>query len=97
MARGSILEAATEDAARRDRSALGIGLGEDERELITADPEARIRGTDGGTDQQADLHQEVVANGVAAGIVDALELIDVEHHEPKSMAVAARPFDHSAQ
>ena len=49
---------------------------------------------DRDADERADLGEELVADGVAAGVVDALELVDVDQHERERRAVAARALDH---
>ena len=68
---------------------LGIGdVGDDQGELVAAEP--GHGGPAGHGPQQAlgDLAQEAVADGVAQRVVDVLEAVDVEQHDRHPAALA---------
>ena len=67
---------------------------QEEGELVAADPERRVGRADRLGDEGADLAEELVADGVAPRVVDALELVDVDEHEREGGAVAPRALDH---
>ena len=73
---------------------VDVGARQEERELVAADAIARIGLPNGGPDEAADLGQQLVPGGVAPGVVDPLELVDVEEHERERRPVAARLVDH---
>jgi hypothetical protein len=50
---------------------------------------------DGRADRASDLGQQLVADRVAAGVVDPLELVDVDQHERERGAVAPGALDHA--
>ena len=53
----------------------------DDRELLTADPADAVTGAHGGEEDLRDLREDEVARRVAVDVVDALEVVEVEHHE----------------
>ena len=68
--------------------ALGepVGLGEaarrrDDRELLTADPADGVPGAHAANEDLGDLREHLVAGRVAVDVVDALEVVEIEHHE----------------
>ena len=91
----TVLETAGQEAPREDDRTGRVGMRHEEGELVAADAEGRIRGSDRGADQLSDLGQELVAHGVTLRVVDALELVDVDEHEREVRAVAARALDHA--
>ena len=61
--------------------AVVIGVGQEERELVAADPERPVRATQAGVDDAADPAEQQVARRVPVGIVDLLELVEIEQDE----------------
>ena len=47
-------------------------------ELLTAEPRGEIPLTDGGTDEDSNLLQHPVSNGVAVPVIDRLEMISID-------------------
>ncbi len=70
--------------------ALDGDLGEDDRELIAAEPRRDVRLADPLGDHGSDLAQELVAVAVSERLVDALEVVEAEH-EQGAAAVAGGP------
>ncbi len=79
-------------AELRERDLLLDALGEpesvgeparrsDDRELLAADPADAVRRAHRGEEHPRDLGQDVVPRGVAVHVVDALEVVEIEHHE----------------
>jgi hypothetical protein len=84
-------EAGGQDPTDHHLGAVDIGVRQDDRELVAADPERAIGAAHVGGDRRRGLAQDLVAGGVAAGIVDALEVVEVQdgqRHRP------TRPDDH---
>ena len=73
-------EAALEAAA--DGARVGLRrLGEQQRELLAADPEHAVGRAHAAAQQHAHLAQRVVARDMAARVVELLEVVDVGEHE----------------
>ena len=77
----------------QDRALLDVGLGEDQHEFlaaVAADDVARpqVAGEDLG-----DAAQDDVAALVAVGVVDHLEVVDVDEGDPQRAVVARRALD----
>ena len=91
--RGRTARAIAPAHARRRRRRHGVGLGEEPGELLAADPPehlaARGRARSGG----GDLDQGLVARAVAEAVVDALEVVEVEHGQRERTLVAAGALD----
>ena len=79
-------------AERRDGDLLLDALGEpervgqaarghDDRELLAADPADGVARAHDREEDRRDLGEDVVAGRVAVHVVDALEVVEVEHHE----------------
>ncbi len=84
-------EAALEAAA--DGARVGLRrLGEQQRELLAADPEHAVGRAHAAAQQHAHLAQGVVARDMAARVVELLEVVDVGEHERE----ARRPRRHQA-
>ena len=73
-------------AGHRDPSALhGLhrrlagGLGEDPGELVAADPGQHVLGAGGGPQALGDADEHLVPGLVAAGVIDELEVVHVDH------------------
>ena len=92
MARGECTESVA-DAFGYYVSASGRGLGEDEKELISAESTEEVVGAqpfgDGG-DQIAD---SFVACGVSFCVVDGLEVVDVDERDGERLVAAFDAFE----
>ncbi len=71
------LEQLVDAAGGRDRIALGADSEED-RELVAPDSRDGVCRPDGGCESCADHREQAVARDVAEGVVDALEVVEVE-------------------
>ena len=78
-------------AAGNARGRAGVGTGEDERELVAADPEGRIGCAARGRDGAGGRAQGAVARRVAAEVVDRLEPIEIEDDDRQRQR-RGRPF-----
>ena len=67
------------------RRATGISgrIPEEDRELVAADPGGQVAGPQRRLDALADGRQERVAGGVAEGVVDDLEVVEVEEQHDR--------------
>ena len=65
-------------AAGDPRGRVGVGTGEDERELVAADAEGRVGRAARGRDGAGGRAQGPVARRVAAEVVDRLEAVEIE-------------------
>ena len=61
---------------------------EEDRELVTADAEGAVGAAQGVVQQGAEAAQDAIAVGVAARVVDRLELVDVDEEERQRDVVA---------
>ena len=68
---------------------LGIAIGEDDRELVAADPRQHVALAGAAVENAGDLLDHAVADRVAEGVVDLLEVVEVERHQRPGGAVAA--------
>ena len=59
------------------------GIPEEDRELVAADPGREVPGPQGRLDALADGREELVARGVAEGVVDDLEVVEVEEQDDR--------------
>ena len=87
LARGDPLQGLL-DSARQALGLLAVGLGRDHRELVPALAEDRVLGSDLEVDHRADDREQQVADQVALGLVDLLEVVEVEAQQ-RELAVAA--------
>ena len=84
------LETCGQDPPGELRGAGRTGVWEQDRELVTADPERAV-GQPGLLPQQPpDLGQHRVADAVTLAVVDELELVEIEQHERQVVPVALR-------
>ena len=95
-----------EDAVARQRGhdpldrllrLVGVGLGQQQGELVAADAEGEVAGADRALQQGGDGLQRAVARGVAVGVVDPLELVEVAQGQHEAPAVAQGALDLGAQ
>jgi hypothetical protein len=68
-------------------------LGEDDRELLAADPRGEVRRPHLALDRPRERLEHAVAGLVAVGVVEPLEVVEVDHDERERAPVAARPRD----
>ena len=76
-----------------DRFGLGqLAAGKHDRELIAADPRQRVGLAGAAAQHGGDLGEDAVPGRVAEGVVDLLEVVEVEHQQRPgdAVAVAAR-------
>ena len=75
------VEARREQAADHDLGLVGVGVGQDEGELVAADPEGPVRAAHVRRDRRGGLAQDLVARRMAARVVDPLEVVEVDDRE----------------
>ena len=69
------------------------GLRQQERELVAADPRQHVLGARGLLELGGDDGQHLVPGPVSRGVVDLLELVEVDQHERQRPAVSQRTRD----
>ncbi len=79
-------------ARRPRRRRCRVGAGQDQRELRAPDARRRSPARIGAAQGCADAAQHLVAVGVAVGVVDGLEVVEVEDHETERPALLAAPI-----
>src|SRR5690606_10963666 len=70
-----------------------VDFREDDGELFTAVARDDVGRAGALADEVGDLTQDVVAGTMTEGVVAALEVIDVEHHQRQGAAIATRTVD----
>ena len=78
-------------------AALGRRLGKNRHELLAAIPRDDVDLAHRVLEQRAQLSQHAVAGEVADGVVDPLEMVDVEQQQRERRVVAPRPVDLGGQ
>ena len=68
-------------ARARSSPAAGSAVPEDDRELVAAEPRHEIAGTHARPDGLGDAFEQQVAGGVSAGVVDRLEIVEIDIEE----------------
>jgi hypothetical protein len=81
-----------DDPVRRDLGLVDIRLGKEHGELVPADPRQEIRLTDAMSHRAGHALEKVVARLVAEGVVDVLEVVQVDHEHGAGGAVARHPL-----
>jgi hypothetical protein len=61
------------------------------QEFLTAIAAYHVAGADGGAQPAGNFAKTIVAGGVAEGVVDGLEMVDVAHHDGGTVSFAAGP------
>ena len=90
----SAVEAGRQQPADQRPSAPSASVsGQDERELVATDPERPVGAAHVGGHRRRRLAQDQVAGGVAARVVDPLEVVEVEDRERQRAAVPGRAID----
>src|SRR3954452_2777428 len=72
-------------------------VGQQQQELLVAPARRDVLLAQAGGEAPRDLAQHRVAGGVAVGVVDGLEAVDVDQHGRQRAAMAARAGDRGAQ
>jgi len=80
------------DDALGDDGGVG-GAGQQDRELVAADPRAHIVVADASTEPLGDGLQQLVAHGVAERIVDDLKPVEIEEQHRHLVAAAVGPHE----
>ena len=75
------LEGAGEEAPGQDLGPVRVRARHEDRELVAADPERAVAAADAALDDPGERRQELVADLVAIGVVDPLEVVEVEDDE----------------
>ena len=70
----------------------GDVIGDDD-ELISAEPGESIRSANGVAQVDGDALEELIADIVSQGVIDALEAVEIEHQEGRAGAVLSRLLD----
>jgi len=66
-------------------------VGQDDRELLAADPGDQVHGPHGLGDGPRHGADDLIAGAVAIGVIDGLEMIDVEHQQQRRLARSGHP------
>ena len=86
-----IFAAHIQDTAR-DHRALAQGAGrQHDAELVAAGARQHVAGPQPGLRHQGEMLQAGVAGGVAVGVVDHLEAVEVDHEQREQLAAALGP------
>ena len=75
------VQARSQQSADQDLRPVHVGVRQDECELVAADAERAIGAAHVGGHRRRRLAQHQVARGVATGVVEALEVVEVEERE----------------
>ena len=81
----------------QDRAFLDAGLGQDQHEFLAAVPADQVAGPQVRRDRLGDAAQDDVAGGVAVGVVDGLEVVDIDERDRQRALVARRALDFGEQ
>src|SRR5207302_8126196 len=80
------------DALCKDARSGIRSLVEDQRELFAAVTRADVRLAGAGQEDLRQLREHGIAIQVAVGVVDLLEVVEVDHQEGDRVVMAARPL-----
>ena len=75
---------------RHDERALHVHRGQDHGELLPAVARGKVHLPDRLAEELGDFPDDAVSLQVAVGVVELLEVVDVEHHEAEGRLVAPR-------
>ncbi len=78
------------DAVRDHLRLLGVDLGQDDSELVTAQPRQDVRLADPASKRRGDRLEQIVARFVAELVVDGFEMIQIEQQHGPAAAIAGR-------
>ncbi len=79
------------DPFGRQLRLAGGAAGEDDGELVAAEPGQGVAGAAAPAQDVGHFSDQLVAGGVTVGVVDLLEVIEVEHQDGAGGALAPRP------
>ena len=88
---GSRISVAADDPAQllgERRGRVGVGLGQDDEELLAAVAAGEVDDADVGGQQLRDVAQDDVAGGMAVRVVEPLEVVEVDEDQRQRPAVA---------
>ena len=80
-----------QDAARDHRALAQGGGGQHDAELVAAAARQHVAGPQPRLRHQGEMLQAGVARGVAVGVVDQLEAVEIDHQQRERLAAAFRP------
>jgi hypothetical protein len=86
-----------EDPAGDREAGLEVRPGQQEGELVAADPEGTVGASQVRRDRARERHQQVVARDVAALVVDRLQVVHVDEHEDEAGVVPAHRLELARQ
>ena len=69
---------ALEELARPEEGGLGVGVGEDDGELVASEADGEVTGAGAVVEELGDADEDGVAGQVPVAVVDGLEEVDVE-------------------
>jgi hypothetical protein len=70
-----------------------IGIWEEQGELVPSNPTDQIECSPIVPEYRSDIGKHVIADDVPEGVVDGLELIDINHQEAEGTPIADRSSD----
>ncbi|EXI74666.1 MAG: hypothetical protein AW07_01594 [Candidatus Accumulibacter sp. SK-11] len=79
-----------EQLGRHMRGTVGIGVRQDDDELVTTEPGDRVLVAHGSLQPPRHLQQQFVTNPVTQRVIDVLEAVEVEEHQGKRLPPAMR-------
>ena len=86
-----------DDVVGHQLGRLLVGVRQQERELVATEPRHQVGRAQPVVEECRHLDQEVVADPVAEGVVDVLEVVQVEHQQGAARSVADTVVDVSGQ
>ena len=85
------------EALGDDRDALLVDVRQEHRELVAAEARHQVCFPQPARQRPGDRLERVVARLVAVRVVDPLEVVEVDHHQARHLAVALRARDLQVQ
>ena len=83
----AVAELAGPDALEQHRHVVGIGVGQDHRELVAADARRVVTESQDPAEPLAERLERGVAGGMPVGVVDLLEAVEVDDDEREGPVV----------
>ena len=94
---GDVPAQSLHDPVGRDSGLVGIRLGKEDPELVPAYPREKVRLADAMLHGARHAFEQVVARHVAEGVVDVLEIVQVDHEHGARGAVPRHPLGLTGQ
>ena len=91
------VERAGQESLDDDVGCLGIGVRQEDRELVPSDPEPSVGGTDRHRDQPPQGTEELVPDRVPVLVVDLLQVVEVEQRQRQWVGVTVGVRDLARQ